>query len=216
MIPCKALWLATWLLAVLFALPSEFYGLPPHGKFGYALTSLDYYRIPETIQKKSPDGSPLPSSDHRLGRIRVGSQLEILERRPGWLRIRDADSDTLEGWVKDDYGLRNVDPRLYFRMRLENRALIGYCVFDANSDLSEGHIRKVRINDGGTASRVIDLSTCTSLTFSGRTVSYTIKGTDGPAKSLSGDLTDGTCYLIATIRIRLNQLRRIFVLERVR
>jgi hypothetical protein len=212
----RSLYQATLLLTVLFAVPSEFYGRPPHGKFGYAVMSVHYYRLPETIQKKSPDGSPLPSTDHRLGRIRVGSQLEILERRPGWLRIRDTEKETQEGWVKDDSGLSFTDPRLYFRMQLGNRALIGYCVFNANSGLSEGHIRKVRLTDGGLASRVADLSTCTSLTFAGRRISYRIKGGGVRGESLGGDLADGNCYLISDIRIRLNQLGREFVLERIR
>jgi hypothetical protein len=180
------------------------------------VAGVDYYRLPETIQKKSPDGSPLPSTDYRLGRIRVGSQMEILERRPGWLRIRNTENETQESWVKDDSGLIFTDPRLYFRLYLGNRALIGYCVFNANSDLSEGLIRRVRINDGGAAGRVVDLSACTSLTFAGRRISFSIKGEAGPVESLGGDLADGDCYLISDIRIRLNQLGREFVLERIR
>lgn len=211
MIKCKILYLTMTLLALLLVVPPEFHGRPPHGKFGYALTSLDYYRIPNAIRKKSPDGSPLPSTDYRLGRIRVGSQLEILERRPGWLKIRGTEYETQEGWVKDGYGLSFTDPRLYFRLRLGNRALIGYCVFNANSDLSEGHLRRVELTDGGPVSRVADLSTCTRLIFAGQRISYSIQG-----ESLGGDLEDGNCYLISDIRIRLNRLGREFVLERIR
>jgi hypothetical protein len=177
---------------------------------------VDYYRVPETVQKKSPDGSVLPSTDHRLGRIRVGSQLEILERRPGWLKTRDSETETLECWVQDNSGLSFTDPRLYFRMRLGNRALIGYCVFNANSDLSEGHVRKVRLIDGGVAGRVVALSSCTRLTFAGRRISYTIKGRGGAGESLDGDLADGNWYLISNIRVRLNQTGSEFVLERIR
>ena len=43
-------------------------------------------------------------------------------------------------------------------MRFGGRTLIGYCVFNANSDLSEGHVRKVRLIDDGVASRAVDLS----------------------------------------------------------
>ncbi len=216
MIHDRVLYQAAVLLAVLLAVPADFHGRPPDGKFSYALTSVDYYRLPETIRKKSPDGSPLPSTDHRLGRIRVGSQMEILERRPGWLRIRDTENEMQEGWVQDDARLSFTDPRLYFRMRLGKRALSGYCVFNVNSDLSGGHVRKVRLTDGGVAGRVADLSACTRLTFAGRRVSYTIKGAAGPGESLGGDLEDGDCYLISHIWIRLNQMGTELVLERIR
>jgi len=203
-------------MAVLFAVPSEFYGDPLQGKFGYALTSVNLYRLPENIRKKSPDGSPLPSTDHRLGLIQVGSQMEIFDRRPGWLRIRTMENQMQEGWVQDDSGLSFSDPRLYFRMRLGSRVLIGYCVFNVSSDLSGGHVRNVTLTDAGGAGRVADLSNCTKLTFAGSRVSYAIKGPDGRAKSLGGDLEDGDCYLISNIKIRLNQMGREFVLERIR
>ena len=211
-----SLYQATFLLAVLFAVPSVFYGRPFQGKFGYALTNVDYYRLPENIRKKSPDGSPLPSTDHRLGLIRVGSQMEILDRRPGWLRIRNTENEMQEGWVQDDSELTFSDPRLYFRMRLGSRVLIGYCVFNVSSDMSGGHVRNVTLTDGGGAGRVADLSNCAKLTFAGPRVSYAINGTDGRGKSLYGDLKDGDCYLISNIRIRLNQMGREFVLERIR
>jgi hypothetical protein len=216
MIHYKILYQATVLLTLLFAVPSEFHARPPQGKFGYAVTSVNYYRLPETIRKKSPDGSPLPSTDYWLGRIRVGSQMEILERRPGWLRIRATEDETREGWVQEDPGLSFSDPRLYFRMRLGNRTLSGYGVFDVNSDLSGGHVREIRLDDGGLVSRVVDLSTCTKLTFAGRKVAFTIQGTGGRGESLGGDLEDGHCYLISNIKIRLNQMGREFVLERIR
>jgi hypothetical protein len=212
----RSLYQAALFLAVLLAAPLDSSGRPVQGKFGYTLTSVDFYRLPESIRKKSPDGSPLPSTDHRLGLIRAGSQLEILERRPGWLRIRNRENDIDEGWVQDDSRISSSDPRLYFRMNLGNRILIGYGVFNVSNDLSGGHVRNISFTDGDQAGRIKDLSNCTRLTFFGAKVSFTIPAANGQRKSLGGDLKGGDCYLISNLKIRLNQVGRKFVLERIR
>jgi len=212
----RSLYQAALVLTVLLAVPPGSSGRSVQGKFGYALTSVDYYRLPETIRKKSPDGSPLPSTDHHLGLIRVGSQMEILERRPGWLRIRNTENEKQEGWVQNDSRVSSSDPRLYFRMRLGSRTLIGYGVFNVNRDLSGGHVRNLTLTDGGRAGRVADLSNCTELTFTGSKVSFAVKGADGIRTFQGGNLVDGDCYLISALRVRLNQMGTEFVLERIR
>jgi hypothetical protein len=182
----------------------------------YTLGSIDYYRSPEISKKKSPDGTPLPFRVNKLGWIRVGSLLEILERKGDWLKVRNTEGENVQGWVKTGAKLTFSDPRLYFQLKVGKRSFVGYCIFNVNSDCSGGYVAKIEFNDNVLGGLELDLSKCSELEFAGDKVTIILRKADGKTEEFSGNLGNRDCYLVSTLKIKLNQTTKGFKLRRIR
>ena len=208
--------LVTVVLWTMILVPSTLWSQSNHAKFIYTLGSTDYYRSPTTINKRSPDGSPIPLTPNRLGWLRVGSLLEILERRDDWLKIRNIEEENIQGWIKIGPTLTFSDPRLYFQVKIEKRTFEGYCIFNVNNDNSGGYVTRIKFNDDPLGNPEIDLSDCLELTFANNEVSFILKKGDGKREKFSGKIEKGDCYLVSRLKIKLNQPGRSFHLRRIR
>lgn len=186
------------------------------GKFLYALSSVDYYTAPQTVQKKSPDGTPIPSGSSKIGFLMAGSLLEVLERREGWLRVRPLEGAGGEGWIREDRNLAGRDPRLYFRAALEGASIEGYAVFNAAGDLSCGSVTALHLTDRDSGDLPVDLAACLALDFAGNQVEVTLADEEGARRTLGGRLAEGDCYLVSKRLVKLNQSARPIHLQRTR
>jgi hypothetical protein len=212
----KCVHVGTMVLWLLILLPATAWSEPERSKFAYALDSIDYYRSPAISRKKSPDGSPIPPSNtNKLGSIRVGSLLEILEREGEWLKVRNIE-ENLQGWLRVGPWLTFSDPRLYFRLKIEERALNGYCIFNVGIDNSGGYVNKIVFDDERLGNLELDLSECSELKFAGDTVTVTLKKEHGKTEKFSARLGSGDCYLVSTVKIKLNQTGKSLNLRRSR
>ncbi|MEE8300411.1 MAG: hypothetical protein V3R28_03800 [Desulfatiglandales bacterium] len=182
----------------------------------YTLSSIDYYRSPEISKKKSPDGTPLPFKVNKLGWLRVGSLLEILERKDDWLKVRNTEGENVQGWVQRGAKLTFSDPRLYFQLKAGERSFVGYCIFNVNSDCSGGYVAEIEFNDNVLGGLELDLSKCSELEFAGDKVRIILKKEGGKTEEFSGNLGSRDCYLVSTLKIKLNQTTKGFKLKRIR
>jgi len=203
-------------LGLLILLPTALWSQSRRSKFVYTLGSIDYYRSPEISKKKSPDGTPLPINGNKLGWVRVGSLLEIMERKDDWLKVRDIEGENVQGWVKIGAKLTSSNPRLYFQSKIGERTLVGYCIFNVNSDFSGGHMAKISFNDNVLGKLELDLSECLELEFSGDKVTIILRKADGKTEEFSGNLGRRDCYLVSRLKIKLNQVGKSFNLKRIR
>ncbi len=206
----------TMVLWLLVLLPTPIWSQSISSKFVYTLGSIDYYRSPEISKRKSPDGTPLPFRVNKLGWLRVGSLLEILERKDDWLKVRNTEGENVQGWVKTGAKLTFSDPRLYFQLKVGERSFVGYCIFNVNSDRSGGYAAKIKFNDNVLGGLELDLSKCSELEFAGDKVRIILRKADGKTEEFSGNLGSRDCYLVSTLKIKLNQTTKGFNLRRIR
>jgi hypothetical protein len=204
------------MLLLLMAVPPIASSRSIDGKFVYTLASVDCYTVPQTVQKKSPDGTPLPSASRKIGFVRAGSLLEILERQEYWLKIREVEGGSLQGWIRRSPQLTSSNPRLYFQLELDEGSFEGYGIFNASSDLSGGSVRSISLRPDLKADHPIDLEDCLKVGFAGNRVTVTLRGAKGEVKTICGQVEKGACYLVSSRTIKLNQSGRTFHLTRTR
>ena len=212
----RCLNLVTVLLLTTIMVPSTLWSQSNHAKFVYTLGSTTYSRSPTTIKKRSPDGSPIPITPNELGWLRVGSLLEVLERRGNWLKIRNIEEGNIQGWIQTGPALTFSDPRLYFQTKIGKRTFEGYCIFNVNNDNSGGYVNRIKFNDDRPENLEIDLSDCLELIFDNNEVSFILREGDKEREKFSGKIEKGDCYLFSRLKIKLNQPGRSFYLRRIR
>lgn len=198
----------------LFFNPDKLFSQSSKSRFAYTLASTYYYPVPKVIRKPAPQGSLLPFTDNKLGWIPVATELRILEQKGDWIQVRDEANKSIHGWVMKNKKLSLSDPLLYFELKAGTRVLQGHSIFNMYSDNSGGSVNKVEFDDDIFGELELDLSNCQRLEFSGKQVKIILKKSDGTVEEYSGKLRSGDCYLVASIKIKLNQTGKTFILQR--